>query len=300
MADEQQRIGEDEEAQVAAVLDAFRTLGGGYKRAAVEAAMEMEAAITPHLVRILENVRDNPGPYVADENLFDHVYALMLLGHFGTRQAHEVIVALFSLPDDLPDQLYGELYIDNLPVVLLNTCGGDLALIRSLAQNQSAGAYCRLTACQALAYAVIEGYAERTEVLEFLAGLFVETADTDPDFWGLLANIVCDLYPAEVIDVIQKAYEDGLIFPGMIAYDDFEFALERGEADCLDRLRTYLEWGRLDDLHEVMERWACFRDRNDSFDAGPPPPSPEQIQKKKAKARKKRKQAKASRKKNRK
>jgi hypothetical protein len=56
---------------------------------------------------------------------------------------------------------------------------------------------------------------QRKEVIDLFGTLFTgNEADEISDFWGLLANIVCDLYPEEIIEIIEQAYEDGLIMPG--------------------------------------------------------------------------------------
>jgi len=74
---------------------------------------------------------------------------------------------------------------------------------------------------EALAYAVVEGYDSRESVIEFFGTLFNgKEAEEISDFWGLLAGIVCDLYPKEIMDVIKQAYVDELILPGMIRYWD--------------------------------------------------------------------------------
>ena len=73
------------------ILETFKIFDGNYKREQVDAAIELKEEITPHLIEILENVRADPDPYIQNENLFDHIYALMLLGHFRESKAHNVI-----------------------------------------------------------------------------------------------------------------------------------------------------------------------------------------------------------------
>ena len=104
-----------------------------------------------------------------------------------------------------------------------------------------------------MAYAVVEGFALREEVISFFGTLFSgKEADEISDFWSLLANFVCDLYPEELMDTIKKAYDNELIFSGMIGYKDFQNALEDGKEKCLERLKTDLERRSLDDIHDSM------------------------------------------------
>jgi len=82
-----------------------------------------------------------------------------------------------------------------------------------------------------------EGIASRDMVISFFGTLFTgKEAEEDSDFWSLLANFVCDLYPEELMDIIQKAYDNYLIFSGMIRYEDFQKALADGKEKCLERL----------------------------------------------------------------
>jgi hypothetical protein len=119
----------------------------------------------------------------------------MLLGHFRESKAHDVIIDLFSLPDKIPHKLFGDLTTGNLPTILIRTCGGSIERIKSMALNKDVDDYCRISALNAMAYAVVEGFALREDVISFFGTLFSgKEADEISDFWSLLANFVCDLY----------------------------------------------------------------------------------------------------------
>jgi hypothetical protein len=163
-----------------------------------------------------------------------------------------------------------------------------------------------------MAYAVVEGIASREEVISFFGTLFTgNETDEISDFWSLLANFVCDLYPEELMDTITKAYDDDLIASGMIRYEDFKKALKDGKEKCLERLKTDLERRSLDDIHDSMSWWACFNEEsqfysvpdtfnnNNTFPTIFDQPTPKFKKKKNMAKKKKRKQAKASKRKNR-
>jgi len=52
----------------------------------IDAAIMQKQEITPRLIEILENVLADPAKYAEDEMLYDHIYAVMLLGHFKALQ----------------------------------------------------------------------------------------------------------------------------------------------------------------------------------------------------------------------
>ncbi|MDO9263291.1 MAG: DUF1186 domain-containing protein [Desulfosalsimonadaceae bacterium] len=252
-----------DELSIPEILATFKTFGGIYKREHIDAAIMQKQEITPSLIEILENLLTVPDTYAENQKLYDHIYAVMLLGHFKEPKAHKVIIDLFSLPGDMPDQLFGDICTSNLPVILLNTCGGAVESIQSMILNREADDYCRVSACQAFAYAVVEGYVSREKAVAFFNTLFTgEEADEISDFWGLIAGYVCALYPEESMDVIKQAYEDDLIMPGMIPLSDFEHALKIGKDQCLEELRMDLERNRLDDIHAGMSWWSCFNEKS--------------------------------------
>ena len=295
------------------LLENFRIFDGTYKREQVDAAIELKEEITPLLIEILKNVLADPDPYIVNDELYEHIYSLMLLGHFRETKAHDVIIALFSLPDEIPHEIFGDLTTSDLPTLLLRTCGGGLDRIQSMALNKDVDDYCRISALHAMTYAVVEGFASREGVISFFGTLFTgDETDDDSDFWGLLANFVCNLYPEELMSTIEKAYADGLIAPEMIGLEDFNTALEDGKEGCLERLKMDLERHSLDDIHDSMSWWACFNEDPQFYSAQEPvdlinyaqnihsDPSTQKNTNKKIKSKKrKRKQAKASKRKNR-
>lgn len=250
--------------QISEILNGFKVYDGIYKKELVDAAIELREEITPSLIDILNRVLSDPGRYLENDNYYDHIYALMLLGHFKEHRAHKVIVDLFSLPDAILDRLFGDITTSDLPIILLNTCGGSIDLIKTLALNKGADDYCRISALDAMAYAVVENIITREDVLAFYGQLFTgNETNPDSDFWGLLACLVCDLYPEELMETIQVAYEKGLIYPGIIRYKAFEDAIKDGKEKCLNNLKMDLEYRSLDNIHDSMSWSACFKQEDE-------------------------------------
>jgi hypothetical protein len=241
------------------ILDGFKISDGIYKRELIDSAIELKDEISPHLIKILESVLSDPEKYIENKKLIDHVYSIMLLGHFRESKAHNVIVDLFSLPDDMSYKLYGDLLSGDLPVILVRTCDRHIDLIKSMVLNKNIYGFSRISAANAMTYAVVDGIVTREEVLSFFGTLFTgNEADEMPDFWSILATCAYYLYPEEIMDTIKKAYDDGLIFSGAIGYGEFEEMLEAGEEKCLERLKNNYKRQSLDDIHDSMSGWFCF------------------------------------------
>lgn len=291
----------DTERKIQEILAAFEPEDGVYKRQAVDAAIALKEEITPHLIRILEDVQTHPLTYLNADTM-SHIYALMLLGHFKEPRAHPVVVDLFSLPEKAIDPLYGDLITEDLSMILYRTCNGSLDQIKSLVLNKKAYEFCRTAATGAMVYAAAAGLVPREEVISFLGSLFSgDEADPDSIFWSSVASDVCHLYPEELMGVIKQAYDQELIGSWYIGLESFEEALQAGQEQTLAEVREEMRRRSLEDLHAAMSWWAMFDAREQpSARVQAPVQAPVKAQRKQTDKKKaRRKLAQASKKKNR-
>lgn len=292
-----------EKMEITDILQAFEIYDKKYKRDAVDAAIARREEIIPDLIGVLENVLKNPENYLdRDSNYFAHIYAFILLGYFKEARAHDVIVDLASLPGDLPYDLFGDSVTSDLPIILLRTCGGRVERIKELILNKDADEYCRGAALEALSYAAMAGYLTREEALSFYQGLFTgDEASATSCFHDALACCIYDLYPEESMETIKKAYDEALIDPGYVGYDEFTEVLKTSKENRLEKFRIELEEKQINDIHEYMDWWACFNQPGDTLPRISSATTPNNRQKKDSKIKKsKKKQSKQSKKANRK
>ncbi|MGB0387900.1 MAG: DUF1186 domain-containing protein [Ardenticatenaceae bacterium] len=256
------------ENRIAEIVKAFEFEDEIYKRAEIDAAIELQEEITPHLIAILEDMLVNTSKYLANQDYIIQMYVLVLLAHFKERASHQVIVDLFSLPGEIPDKLFGDMKTEILPALLLKTCDGDLELIKSFILNKEANQYCRGAGLEAIMFAVADGIISREEALPFFASLFTGNEDAEGSiFWSILAVCVRDLYPEELMDVIRQGYEDELISPFFIAPEEFRRTLIVGKEQTLRRLQDKLRRQVPDNVHDYISSWPCFKqDEPSPFD----------------------------------
>ncbi len=138
------------------VLAAFEKFDGKYKHDQVAYALEHQGEITSHLTKILKNILDNPLEYITKKDYYAHIYALILLGYFKETKAHQLIIDLFSIPEDFITELFGDIATDNLPIVLFQTCGGSLENIETLILDKNAPDTRRISAVGSMLYAVAD------------------------------------------------------------------------------------------------------------------------------------------------
>jgi hypothetical protein len=283
--------------EIQQLLFQFDQLSNTYLRTEVEEALTRQEEITPHLLRILETVAENPLRYAMEEHN-GHVYAALLLSHFREPTAHLPLIRAFSLVEEQLVDLWGDTTTETLPTMLFRTCNGSVEAIKALIVNREVDQYVRCAAMEALSYVVAFDPLKRDEVVEFCEGLFSgEEAARESHFWGNLTATLCDLHPAHSMDIIRKAYDDGIISKGFIALKDVEIAAERDRDTAMESLRTWVTSRMPADIHNYISWFAEF---NQQEYTAPPPVAPKsKAEAKKKTERAKNKEAKKTRKKNR-
>jgi hypothetical protein len=249
--------------EIPEILHEFERSTGRFARAAVEAAVARREEITPELLRILAETVDRAAQLDAEGDYMAHLYAMFLLAQFRETRAYPLVVRFASLPGDLLDSLCGDFITEDLGQVLASICGGDLAAIQSLIENEGADEWVRGAALSSLVTLVAAGQKSRDEIVSYLASLFRgKLARRWSHVWDSLVSYASDLYPAELIDDIERAYDEGLVDPGYIGIDDVKRDLALGKDRLLARLADNPHRRLVDDTVAEMGWWACFRENN--------------------------------------
>ena len=190
-----------------------------------------------------------------------HLYAMFLLAQFRETRAYPLVLRFASLPGDLLDSLCGDFITEDLGRVLASVCGGELAGIQSLIENEATDEWVRGAALSSLVTLVAAGQKSRDEIVSYFAGLFRgKLARKWSHVWDTLVSYSSDLYPAELLDDIERAYDEGLVDPGYIGFDDVKRDLAMGKDRMLARLADNPHRRLVDDTVAEMGWWACFRE----------------------------------------
>ena len=247
--------------ETAEILHQFERATGGFARAAVEAAVARRGEITPELLRVLEETVERAPQVDAEGDYMAHLYAMFLLAQFRETRAYPLVVCFAALPGDLLDSLCGDFITEDLGQVLASVCGGELAGIQSLIENESTDEWVRGAALSSLVTLVAAGQQSRDEIVKYFASLFRgKLMRKWSHTWDTLVSYSSDLYPEELLDDIEKAYEDGLVDPGYIGFDDVKRDLAMGKERILARLGDNPHRRLVEDTVAEMGWWACFRE----------------------------------------
>jgi len=246
--------------EIAEILREFERFNGKFARAA-EAAVARREEITPELLRVLEDAVDRAAQLDAEGDYMAHLYAMFLLAQFRETRAYPLVVRFVSLPSDLLDSLCGDFLTGGLGQVLPSVCGGELAGIQSLIENEDTDQWVRGSALSSLVTLVATGQKNRDEIVSYFTGLFRgKLARRWSHVWDALVSYSSDLYPEELFDDIKQAYKEGLVDLSYIGFDDVERDLAEGKDAVLARLAADPNRRLIDDTVAEMGWWACFRE----------------------------------------
>lgn len=229
----------------------------GYRREAVDAAIEQHETTTPFVLRLLDEVLDDPQTFVDTESPFV-LYAIALLSHLQVSEAHRRLVALSRLNPAQLDALIGDAIVEILPIALWRTCDGNLDGLTEILNDAQADLYVRMGAASVLVYAAAQGMASREAVMaQILAQLDAEdpaTANTE------LIHELLPLVPVEHEQHLRNLFERGLVDPVHITVAEFEDLMAIDLPDALELAREDFERRVPTDIHGYIAHWYGFAD----------------------------------------
>lgn len=228
---------------------------GSFPTELIDEAIARREEITPALLEILADIDRNPEPWLADQDRMVHIYAMYLLAQFRETRAYPLLVKIFSRPGRFAFDLAGHVTTQDLSRILCSVSGGDTAGMKELIENENANEYVRASAMDAMGYLVKTGQQTREEVMQYFLQLF-DKFERKPGYeWSGLTAACCDLWPQEAMDKIRQAYEEGLVDPRCVAWEDVQKDLARGKEHAM---RFWLRDPLITDVAKSMRWMSCF------------------------------------------
>jgi len=284
--------------EISAILSELENHTGKLPRLALEAAMQEQEAITPHLLDALQQSITNYEELLEQPDYFLHIYALFLLAQFREAKSYPLIVNFFSIPEDISLDLTGDVVTEYLARILASVCHGNIEPIKQLIENVAVNEYVRGAALDSLVVLMVQESISREELIQYLEKLFLTNTEKDNYyFWGQLVAISCDICAIELEEHINRVFEEDLVEQFFITKDNVKQAFEKGIEISLNELRSEESHTLINNTISELETWYSFREHDDKDHTkiGFIPKS----NKKKSKSNKKKNMQKESRKKNR-
>jgi hypothetical protein len=231
-----------------------------FPREALASAIANPDIVVPELLKILARTVENYETFLEQPNYMGHIYAMFLLAQFREKRAYPLIIQLFSMPDEIPFDLTGDVVTADLRRILAGVSCGDDSPIRKLAENDSVNEYVRSAALEALLTLVAVGEKSRDEVIAYFQSLFRKKLAREFSFvWNSLVSCSIDLYPNEVYEDIEQCYREDLVESFFVSMEDVEESLALGKGAALENLKKNRHYTLITDAVKDMEWWACFK-----------------------------------------
>jgi hypothetical protein len=241
------------------ILNEFRQSRGYFPQEAVQEALQRREEITPHLLRSLQEAAQLPSSLEPEEPPFLPIYAMYLLAQFRDQRACPLIIDLCKLPIKELDRLLSDLITEGLPRIIASVFDGNIEPIKSIIENESLDPYVRGSALRSLSILVYEDVLPRADVISYMTELFRGRLEKKHShIWDELASEAVDLHAISLAEDIQKGYEEGLLSPGYMNFEDAERSFAMLEEDVLAHSKANGR-GLINDAIKEMGWWACFR-----------------------------------------
>jgi uncharacterized protein DUF1186/SEC-C motif-containing protein len=189
-----------------------------------------------------------------------HFFAIFLLTELQVEEAFPAILEVFSLPDELPMELFGDVVTDTWPRILAHFAGSRPEVLESLICGRALNEYVRAGACLSYFYLLRDGCLERDEVVGRLRQHLCQAIDCeDEQIVGYLVNQLSCFASKEAIEEIREAYRRGLVDACMIDLEEVERDLAEGENRILRELKRCPPTG-IEDTIEELRHWATYKE----------------------------------------
>jgi len=239
---------------------------GKFPLEALQAAVNQQEEITPHLLEIIQDCIENTAIYLSSSPaIMRHIYALFLLAQFREKQAYPLIVKLLSKNNDIPYQLFGDVITEDLPNILAAVCHNDLSLIKQLIEDESVEKFVRTSALSALLVLYLEDDLERLSIIDYLNSLFNKIKREPHVLWDELISMSMDIKAAGLMTEIQMVLDEGLLefndFNLKYVQDSFQ-QYDSNEIDNEDELKKQLlkqyNYRYPIDIINDFKKWGSF------------------------------------------
>jgi hypothetical protein len=231
---------------------------GSFPEGLVAEVIARREEVTPRLLGILEDIDRDPEPWLADAEAMLHIWAFYLLALFRETRAYPLLVRIFSRPGEFAFELAGDAPTEDLGRMLASVSGGEVSGMRALIENEQANEYIRSAAMEGMVSLVTTGQRTRDEVMAYFVQLFHKLERKPGVQWDGLANACTDLWPQEALAELEQAYEDGLVDPRSIDWQDIGQALALGQQGAMQQARH--REPLISDLARDMGWMQCFQE----------------------------------------
>lgn len=246
------------------IISALTPYTGKFPKDAVRAAVEQREAITPELLRALEDFGADMTGFAKREDYMLHLFAMYLLAEFREKPAFPLITKIISGPPTVVDELIGDTVTEGLSSILGSTYNGDLESLVKIALQQDAYPFVRSTVQDTITLLFHEKFISRDQMVGSFRRILTElTADDDPQAWNGVVMAAAEAQASELLPEIRTAFDRGMVERGYCDLEDVIKILNEPPHVLLEGFSYHHHL--VNSAEEEMSWWAAF-----SEDDSPP------------------------------
>jgi hypothetical protein len=241
------------------LIKAIQYNNGEFPEIQLREIIKRKEEFIPELLNILKSAVENYEDILEKSDYFAHIYASFLLAQFKEVQSLKPIIDLVSLPDEIPDDMFGDLLTEELHKILASICGGGTESIKRLVEDSSVNEYVRCAAIKSFIVLLGEGVISQSEVIEYYKSLFEGKLEREfSQTWNELICSSCEAGPNELYQFIKKAYEDKLVEEDFISFEEVNEAIKIHDSEKFPNLKNE-GYAFIEDTIAELGCWICFR-----------------------------------------
>jgi len=234
-------------------------------------ALENQQETVSLLVEEIEEVLEHPAEFVEEGSQF-LFYALMILGHFRSKEAIPLIRELGFLDQEAIDELLGERLFDSVSLAIAQIFSEEIDRLKVLIEDVSMDECIRATCVQSIIYLYGQRVLSRDHVVAYFINLLKKPREKISFFYEVIINASLILHPKEMIEEIRKIVSEGIIDASDVSLEDVEEFLAMDAKDVIAEGKEAFK-ADLDDLVAYFESIEGFHqgssvERNEACPCG--------------------------------
>ncbi len=231
----------------------FRNFEGPFPKEALIESIQNREMVTPELLTVMQKALKDPQGVIDRDDYMMSIYAMYLLAQFREKKAYPAIIEFFLMPNERAMEIVGDMFVEDLGRILASVSGGDISLLQRLIENPDAQELIRSSAIEALMVLVYVGEKSRDEIVAYFKQLFAGKLERRKSLvWVSLIASAVDLYPEEVLDEIEKAFDEGLVDEALINMTTADDAVLVEKDKALDTFFNNSHYSLIEDVVQEM------------------------------------------------
>jgi hypothetical protein len=196
-------------------------------------------------------------PVHQPDGCFGPVLSLFMLAEFRDPRAYPLLLAVAHHPR--VEDVFGDSITEDVGRLAFSLWDGDLASVQRLAEDARADEWARAGGLHALLLLTLHGQIERASAIAYLREHLQarRMSRCAPIVRNELAQVALNLHPADLLDLLARAYNYGYIDPQYVAWNELVGAAKRSVADVMAESRAQNRGAVTDAIGEI-EKWATY------------------------------------------